>query len=301
MIIESVGGGNCIQLLRFKSVFRFLYSLNFGKFIFGLFLLFAVTSQSSAKTLKQELNDLPQINIEIASFHFPPFTQRTKKGGVSGKGVETVKAFCTIARMTCEVILYPTARAYMNIENGTSDVLMTADIPRFERCCDYSKWSYPFVAGLITERSNDDIPFKEANLKGHSLVMVRGWQSIYDVYPNLKDLVTKGEVELIETNSIESAIKIYSRSRTSLLWGSRKVFEWYFNQMSVQWKEEDFKPMVLSSSGIWISKRSEQHKNILYRFNLAFQYLKAQGSLDKENFLEPSLMKLVYSEAETPN
>jgi hypothetical protein len=262
--------------------------------------LFAVVFQLPAKTLKQELNDLPQIDVNIASFHFPPYTHRTEKGRVSGKAVETIKAFCTIARMKCEVILYPTARAYMSIENGTSDVLMTADIPRFVSCCDYSKWSYPFIAGLITERSNDDIPFKEVSLKGHSLVMVRGWQSIYDVYPNLKDLAAKGEVELIETNSIESAIKIYGRSRTSLLWGSRKVFEWYFDQMSLQWKEENFKPLVSSSAGIWISKKSEHHKDILNRFNLAFQMFKEQGSLDKENFLEPSLMKQVYVEAAVP-
>lgn len=290
-----------MQTLRFESEFRFLCSLNFVKFIFAMNLLFACTFQLSATTLKQELDDLSSINVDIASFHFPPFTQRTKNGRVSGKGVETIKAFCTIARMKCEVILYPTARAYMNIENGTSDVLMTADIPRFERCCDFSKWSYPFIAGLITGRSSDDIPVDEASLKGHSLVMVRGWQSIYDVYPNLKDLAANGDVELIETNSIESAIKIYSRSEKSLLWGSRKVFEWYFNQMSIPWKEDDFKPLVFSTSGIWVSKRSEQHKNILYRFNLAFQYLKAQGSLDKDNFLEPSLMKLVYIEAAAPN
>jgi hypothetical protein len=64
-------------------------------------------------------------------------------------------------------------------------------------------------------------------LQGHILVMVRWWQSIYDVYQNLKDLVAAGKVELIETSSIASAIKIYSSGRASLLWGSN-MFEWYF-------------------------------------------------------------------------
>ena len=270
------------------------------KFIIGISILFGVAAQLSAKTLKQQLSDFHQIDVNIASFHFPPYTHRTEEGRVSGKAIETVKAFCTIARMKCEVILYPTARAYMSIENGTSDVLMTADIPRFKRCCAYSKWSYPFVAGLITDRPIDDIPFNEVTLKGHSLVMVRGWQSIYDVYPNLKELVAEDEVELIETNSIESAIKIYSRNRTSLLWGA-DVFEWYFDQLSIHWRMEAFKPMVLSSAGIWISKQSERHENIQNRFNLAYQFLKEQGSLGKDNFLEPSLMKQVYIEAATPN
>ena len=143
----------------------------------------------SAQTLKQKLNDLPIIDVNIASFHFPPYTHRTENGRISGKSVETTRAFCTIAKMKCEVIIYPTARAYMSIEKGYSDVLMTANIPRFEGCCSYTKWSYPFIAGLITDLAIDDIPVNETTLEGHSLVMVRGWQSIYEVYPNLKNLV----------------------------------------------------------------------------------------------------------------
>jgi hypothetical protein len=130
--------------------------------------------------------------------------------------------------------------------------------------------------------------------------MVRGWKSIYDVYPNLKALVAAGDVELIETSSIASAIKIYNSGRTSFLWGA-SVFEWYFDKLSLEWKEADFMPLVDGSAGIWISKQSEQHDDILIRFNLAYQLLKEQGSLDTDNFLAPTLMNQVYIEAPKPN
>lgn len=51
----------------------------------------------------------------------------------------------------------------------------------------------------------------------------------------------------------------------------------------------------------WISKQSEHYEDILNRFNLAYQLLKEQGDLDKDNFLKPLLMDKVYVEAELPN
>jgi hypothetical protein len=267
---------------------------------FFLWMMCIVSIQLSAQSLKQELNNLPIIEIDIASMDFPPNAHRTRSGRVSGKAIETIRALCTIAHMKCEVIIYPSARAYMGIENGTSDVLLTADIASFKRCCTYAEWSYPFMAGLITQLEIEDIPVNETMLQGHNLVMVRGWQSIYEVYPNLKDLVAKGKVELIETSSIASAIKIYSSGRASLLWGSN-MFEWYFEQLSMQWKQQDFKPLMISSAGIWVSKRNKHHKEILKRFNLAYQLLREQKNLDKDNFLLPSLMKQVYVEASTSN
>jgi hypothetical protein len=267
---------------------------------FFLWVMCVVSIQLPAQSLKQELNNLPIIEIDIASMDFPPNAHRTRSGRVSGKAIETIRALCTIAHMKCEVIIYPSARAYMGIENGTSDVLLTANIASFNRCCTYADWSYPFMAGLITKLEIEDIPVNETMLQGHSLVMVRGWQSIYEVYPNLKDLVAAGKVELIETSSIASAIKIYSSGRTSLLWGSN-MFEWYFEQLSMQWKQQDFKPLMISSAGIWVSTKNKHHKEILKRFNLAYQLLREQKNLGKDNFLLPSLMKQVYVEASTSN
>ena len=289
-----------MSLTHAKNVFKCFFSLGGVGAILCLCMLCAVAFPLHAQTLKQKLNNLPIIDVSIASFHFPPNAHRIPKGRVSGKAVETIREFCTIARMKCEVIIYPTARAYMSIEKGYSDVLMTANIPRFKQCCTYAEWSYSFVAGLITELPIDDTPLNETTLKGHSLVMVRGWQTIYDVYPNLKDLVANGEVELIETSTIASAIKVYKEGRASLLWGAN-VFEWYFDQLSMQWKHEDFKPLVTLSAGIWISKPSEHHEQILNRFNLAYQLLTEQGILGNDNFLAPSLMKQVYVEASPHN
>ena len=64
------------------------------------------------------MNDLPIIDVDIASIHFAAYTHRTAKGRISGKAVETVIAFRSIARMNCEVIIYPTARADMSIKKG---------------------------------------------------------------------------------------------------------------------------------------------------------------------------------------
>jgi hypothetical protein len=263
-------------------------------------MLYAAAFQLPAQTLKQELNELPIITVDIASMDFPPNAHKTANGRVSGKAIETIKAFCIMARMKCKVFIYPSARAYMSIENNLNDVLLTANIPALESCCTYTKWNYPFLAGLITKLAIDDIPINETMLEGHSLVMVRGWQSILEVYPNLKDLFDAEKIELIETSSIAAAIKIYDSGKASLLWGSN-VFEWYFNKLSLQWRDKNFRPLVKGTAGIWVSKQSEHHIDILNRFNLAYQLLKEQGNLDKDNFLAPSLMKQVYTKALLPN
>ncbi len=283
-----------------SKIFIFLYRLKFGASKFCLWLLCLITVQVSAQTLQQELNDLPIIKVDIASMDFPPNAHQTKDGRVSGKAIETIRAFCTVSRMNCEIIIYPTARAYMTIENRSSDVLLTANISTFKRCCTYSKWSYSFIAGMITDLPIDDTSINDATLEGQSLVMIRGWQSIYDAFPNLKNLVATGNVELIETSSIASAIKIYNTDRASLLWGA-SVFEWYFDKLSMQWKKKSFKPMVVSDAGIWVSKENMHHKDILNRFNLAYQLFKEQGNLGQDNFLAPALMEQVYIEAATPN
>jgi hypothetical protein len=281
-----------------KNLIMFLCSSVKTKWYFCL--MCTITFHLPAKTLKQALSDLPVIDVNISSFHFPPNAHRTAQGRYSGKAVETIRAFCAISNMKCKMLFYPTARAYMTIENGTDDVLMTANIQGFKSCCTYTQWSYPFTAGLITKLVKDDIPLTENALKGHSLIIVRDWQSIYETYPNLKHLVSKGEVELIETSSISTAIKAYRAGRAPLLWGA-DVFKWYFEQMSMEWNEDSFKPTVEISAGIWISKQSEHYEDILNRFNLAYQLLKEQGDLDKDNFLKPLLMDKVYVEAELPN
>jgi hypothetical protein len=290
----------CVPLAWASKAFIFLYRLRLDACKFCLYSLCVIAFQISAQTLQQELNDLPIINVNIASMDFPPNAHQSKDGRVSGKAIETIRAFCTVSRMNCEIIIYPTARAYMTIENRTSDVLLTANISTFEQCCTYSQWSYSFIAGIITELPIDNTSINEATLEGQSLVMVRGWQSIYDAFPNLKNLVAAGKVELIETSSTASAIKIYNTDKASLLWGAN-IFEWYFDKLSMQWDKKSFKPMLVSDAGIWVSKESMHHKHIITRFNLAYQLLKEQGNLGQDNFLVPALMEQVYIEAATPN
>jgi hypothetical protein len=203
-----------------KNRLNFFYNLKLFTSLFFVCMLYAAAFQLPAQTLKQELNELPIITVDIASMDFPPNAHKTANGRVSGKAIETIKAFCIMARMKCKVFIYPSARAYMSIENNLNDVLLTANIPALESCCTYTKWNYPFLAGLITKLAIDDIPINETMLEGHSLVMVRGWQSILEVYPNLKDLVDAEKIELIETSSIAAAIKIYDSGKASLLWGS---------------------------------------------------------------------------------
>jgi hypothetical protein len=78
------------------------------------------------------------------------------------------------------------------------------------------------------------------------------------------------------------------------------VFDWYFDKLSLEWKDEYFWPLVDSTAGIWVSKQSEHH-NILKRFNLAYQLFREQGNLDGDNFLSPTLIKQVYIEGLPPN
>jgi hypothetical protein len=96
-------------------------------------------------------------------------------------------------------------------------------------------------------------------------------------------LATAWKVELIEANSIASAIKTYSSGRASLLWGAN-VFDWYFEKLSLEQQNRVFKPMVISSAGMWISRKCGHYDEILDRFNLAYRTLEEQGRLDAENF-----------------
>jgi hypothetical protein len=289
-----------VLILIFINSKKRMYRLELAVGKLCLWMLCVTTVQVPAQTSQQKLNDLPIIEINIASMDFPPNAHQVEGGRVSGKAIETIRVFCKIARMQCEFTIYPTARAYMTIENNSSDVLLTLNMPIFKSCCAYSNWSYPFIAGLITELPIDELVINETTLHGQSLVMVRGWQSIYDVFPNIKNLVATGKINLIETSSITSAVKIYNTGRASLLWGAT-VFEWYFDKLSLQWKEKSFKPLVVSSAGIWVSKGNTHHKDILDRFNFAYKILKEKGDLDQDNFLAPVLLRQVYTDAATPN
>lgn len=133
---------HCIQLAWASKMFIFLYRLRLSASKFCLWLLCVSTAQVSAQTLQQKLNDLPIIKVNIASMDFPPNAHQTKDGRVSGKAIETIRAFCTVSRMNCEIIIYPTARAYMTIENRSSDVLRT---PIYQRLNN----AVPILNGLI--------------------------------------------------------------------------------------------------------------------------------------------------------
>ena len=79
------------------------------------------------------------------------------------------------------------------------------------------------------------------------------------------------------------------------------MFAWYFDKLSLQWKKKNFKPLVISSAGIWVSKENTHHEDILDRFNFAYQLLKEQGNLGQGNFLTLVLMQQVYIDAATLN
>jgi len=127
------------------------------------------------------------------------------------------------------------------------------------------------------------------------MVVIRGWDVLYNVFPNINTLIDRGDLNIEWSNSTVGAIKMYDAGRAPLLFGS-DTFDWYYNHLSLVKKTRNFRPLLTIPSGILISKESKHHDEILRRFNLAYKQFKDQGNFDKDNFLNPSLMNEVYQE-----
>ena len=242
---------------------------------------------------------LDNISVHITAFDFPPVSHIGVNGRISGKGLETVRALCIEAKLDCIFEIRPTARAYYSIENGTTDILMTANLPQFKNCCLFADWDYDFSFGILSYETMNDIPENSTSLLGKNMIIIRQWQTPYLVFPDLDKLVSENKVLVSQSNSIYSAIKMHQRKRAPFLWGSDK-FDWYYSKMGIPMEDLNYKELTSSTSGLWVSKQHPRHKEIKLRLDKANKALRSSGSIGTNDFLVPELMDKVYEDAPLP-
>ena len=256
------------------------------------------SEQSSTSALNSAISDLPILEVSLAAVDFAPSTHIGKNGRFSGRKGETIRMLCQIGRMDCTFRVYPANGAYAGFERGRHDALLTSEHKRFEDCCTFSSYQTPWTVGIIAAKGSI-IPTNEAELIGSNIIMVRGWQSPYKAFPNLDDLIATGQVKVTNSDSIVSSIKMFQKGRAPLLWGS-DVFDWHFNHLKIDKSDLKFKELVSIPSGIWVSKASLNHDEILNRIDFAVKTLTDQGSLEN-NILKPALLDAVYEDAIPPH
>lgn len=245
------------------------------------FLLFLYTVSSMAS----EHEKLALLDVHLGTFESPPLYYTSAKGNFSGPLGETVKALCRASRLKCKITIFPVARAYRNIEVGETQVLLTGKYDRFNECCFSSQWEYPWKAGLFSLLPVEQIPKNEQELIGASLIMVRGWQSIYRMFPNLERLAGGQSVALYTASSDDNAIEMLYRERAKYLWGG-DYYLWKMDNMGLKDKFH-YRPLLTIPVVLWVSKKEPE---IIKRLNYGYQQLLEEKQLGEKQLLLPALL-----------
>ena len=269
-------------------------------FIFAISLIGLAHAESLEQLEPTSLRKHQSINVSIAALLFPPVSHIGEQGRYSGTAVETIRRMCETSNMNCSFQILPTARAYTYIEQGLIDVLMTAKFDRFNECCTFTSWQYKMTMGLYSAQTIETIPSDEVSLLGQEIILIRQWQSPYQVFPNLNSLAEQGKIKISYSNSISSSIKMLYKGRAPLLWGV-DIYTWYFKKLHIPMNKIHYKKLVELPSGMWVAKRSTKHDEIIKRFYDAQTDLTETGALENGEFLEPFLMEAVYQDAVVPN
>lgn len=230
-------------------------------------------------------DDLPLLDVHLGTFESPPLYYTSTKGNFSGALGETVKALCRESRLNCTITMFPVARAYHNIEVGETQVLLTGKYDRFKECCISSLWEYPWKAGLFSRLPMDEIPKNERELVGSSLIMVRGWQSIYRTFPNLERLAGGNTVSVYTASNDDNAIEMLHRQRAQFLWGGDNYL-WKMENMGLG-GEFNYRPLLTVPVVLWISKKEPE---IIKRFNYGYKQLLDAQQLGDKQLLLPAIL-----------
>lgn len=232
-----------------------------------------------------------QARVNFSVYEYPPLYHTAESGRFSGTLGETILQICQLQQLDCLPTMMPIARAYEQVIAGESDMTISATHPRFADCCSATDWSYPWSAGFFS-RSAEGVPGSEEEMKGRSMVVVRGWRSHYRFLPNFDQMVADNEIRVFYANSNYSAIQMLKSGRAELLWGSVDYL-WYLDELNLSdqfhYAERLQIPIVL-----WVNK---QRPELLEKLNQGFEQLKQTGQLDKQNLLRPDLLHPLYEDA----
>ncbi len=232
----------------------------------------------------------PPLRVDIAMFEYPPLYHTSKSGKISGLIGETLKQICAEAALDCRFQMRPVSRAYMELERGEVQALVTVNFERFDACCLESRWQYPWRSGLYSKRPTSKVPTHIDGFAGEGLIVVQGWQSPYSYFDDLEGAERRGDVQVHRANSSLAALRMLDRDRAGYLWGGEE-FQWFIQQMALEGLH--FKPLLHKLMVLWVSKESPE---IAKRFDLGYQRLKEKGWLDSNNILVEPLMTERYEE-----
>lgn len=230
--------------------------------------------------------------ILLATLSYPPLLHATPDGSYSGTVGETLKMMCDIANITCHVDIVPFKRAYIELENGSINGILTLKFDSFKDCCVSSNWFTPWKAGFFSSLPTEDIPKTPDDVRGRSLILVNGMRSPTLFLPDLESWEKEGVIHLYRTPTIATAAKMLSSDRADLLWGSEE-FNWYFDRLGtrVRWH---FTPVVSEPIVIWLKKNKAA---VMQKLDLAYQQMQDKNMLNEAGLLNDTLMKDRYIEA----
>ncbi len=254
-----------------------------------------VVSKAAGQDVEHQSQDNPIIPVNIIGFEHPPLFHTSTSGTFSGIIGETINSLCEISRLDCTVNLYPVARAYAKFESGEGQVLLSAILPRFDKCCAASDWVYHYSNGIYSSEPVASIPREEKALSGKSIIVIRGWQSPYTTFPNLDRLAENGDIILHKANGTISSIRMLNGERGDFLWGTES-FRWYFDKLGVK-KNLNYVRLNPVYIVLLVHK---QHHLILQRLNNGFQLMKDRGMLNEKSVLKEEIMKKKYQDAPHP-
>lgn len=256
-----------------------------------ILILSLIILQTPLAFAQSEQAKSPQ-KILISSFPFPPLLHEAEDGSFSGTLGETVKYICERAAFDCEFKVEPLKRSYANLRVGKVDALITLDLGQFNECCLPSRWISPWSAGFFSKGPVDNIPDVPKDLVGRSFIVVNGMRSPYSFMPRMDDLAETGVIELFRAQNIKSAVQMFVRDRSPLLWGGEE-FKWYINKLDPD-MGYTYKSLFTKNVVLWVRN---DHKEFLKEFNKAFDLVRKEELLTSDGKLVPVLMNQRYKDA----
>lgn len=232
------------------------------------------------------------VEVDFSVYEYPPLYHTSTSGRFSGTLGETILKICDKAQLDCRPVLMPIARAYERTISGQSDMTISATHPRFDKCCVASQWNYPWSAGFFSRLPSTKVPESEAQMKGKSMIVVRGWRSHYRFMPNFDQLVESKEITVLYANSNYSAISMLKRGRAELLWGAVDYL-WYLDKLNLS-DEFSYSERLQIPIVLWVNKQRPQ---LVETLNDGYEQLKQDGLLDQQNLLRTDILHQYYEDA----
>ncbi|WP_417594296.1 substrate-binding periplasmic protein [Oceanospirillum sp.] len=228
----------------------------------------------------------------IAFFSYPPLAHIAPSGRLSGTVIETVREICSEAGLNCEFKILPVARVYRSVSDHTASAIITGRHPSFGDCCTTSDWQFPWSAGIYSRLPPEHMTISESELKGHRMIVIRGWESPYRYFKDLAALSESGAIKLAMAKDNHSAVRMLQHGRAEYLWGG-KHFSWYFEKKGLG-DVFHYTPLIQAPLAIWVDKRRPDIRQAL---DEGYQSLKARGALSSDGSqLKADLMKARYEE-----